>query len=359
MRRLAFSPELLLGATVLALAACETDRSISTSPAGPPAYGVSLALTPTNLPRGTVTFRFNTIASPADDSIEITLQGLDTLENGFYTIWFGDTAATRLTRASGTLRVVRTDSSTNDQGDLVVTRDSVNYPGTAAFSNGGARSTLRFFTSRTTSGMPVADSLQLVLITIEDNASATVPNASRRPLWATRPAGGSPPTQTRTANFIFGNFDPTVGSRYVYVPEGRGRAYVRGSTFIVNDTNLTRPPLGYYYAVYAERQDSATNVPTDTLFLGELASAADRSISLRNADSLVVDSRVQLVSPPSILAASNRVDASEVGLPSTRSFRDFARVLVTLESKNSDNTRMGPAILLRADLPGIVRFPKP
>lgn len=356
MRTHGLRPLTLAGAALVALVACDSDRSISTSPAGPPAYGVALALTPSNLPRGTVTYRFNVIADPADDSIEVVLLGLDTLESGFYTIWLSDSAAATPTRATGLLRVVHTDTTFDAQGDPIITNTRTSYPGTSSFSNGGPRDSLRFFTSRTTSGRAPGDSLQLVFVTVEETQNPTTPSATRRPLWAPRPGGT---TATRTANFVFGNFNPTVASRFVFNPQGRGRAYVRGDAFLVNDTNLTRPPLGYYYAVFAEKLDSATNTPTDTIFLGELASAAERSISLRNADSIIVDSRVQLESPPSILAGSNRIEASDVGLSGAFPYRHFARVYVTLESKNASDERMGPAILLRADLPGIVRFPRP
>lgn len=349
-------PFALAGAVVLTLVACDSDRSISTSPAGPPAYGVALALAPSNLPRGSVTFRFNTIASPTDDSIEVTLDGLDTLENGYYTIWLSDSAAAVPTRATGLLRVIRTDTAFDALGDPIITVTTTDYPGTSSFSNGGPRSSIRFFTSRRLSGRADADSLQMVFVTVEDAANPSAPNATRRPLWATRLSGTAP---VRISNFLFGNFDPTVANRFVFSPQGRGRAYIRGTAFVVNDTNLTRPPLGYYYAVFAERLDSATNMPTDTIYLGELTSAAQRSISLRNADSIIVDPRVQIASPPSILAASNRVEAADVGLTGPNPYRHFARVYVTLESKNASDTRMGPAILLRADLPGIVRFPKP
>jgi hypothetical protein len=142
---------------------------------------------------------------------------------------------------------------------------------------------------------------------------------------------------------------------------------VRGNVLIVNDSSLGRPPLGYYYAAWGVKMD-AEGTPTDTILIGEqTAPYPNRDISLRNADSVLVSSQAQAPAPPvasagdwaqaspgGILAAANRIELS-----GPTPFRGLARVLVTLESKHADPTRMGPVVILRADVPDIVRAGPP
>jgi hypothetical protein len=141
---------------------------------------------------------------------------------------------------------------------------------------------------------------------------------------------------------------------------------------VINDSSLTRPPLGYYYAAYVVKSDDVTNLPVDTVYLGPItAPFPNREISLRNADSVLVAPEVQVLvippnlagdwanpSPSAILAASTRVSADTVSalMGATGAFRGLTQVFITLESKNAAEGRLGPAILLRAGVPEIVRF---
>jgi hypothetical protein len=364
--RTALRPVAPLWIAAVALSGCSRDHAISTSPVGDPAYGVSLRLEPTNLPRGSVRFIFpRTATSSVRDTVRVTLRGLDTLENGFYTVWLGDSLARTFKRATGTLTVTRTDTVIDPvTGDPSPRATSFSYPNTSAFQRGGPRHSMEFVTNRTASGLAASDSIQMVLVTIEGDATAASPSPTRRPLWAFRSQGtdatiGGVPN--RIANFRFGYFSARPESLYVFVPSGRGRVEVRGSVMLVNDSALSRPPLGYYYAAYAVKRDTAQN-PVDTLFLGpQTAPWPRRHLSLQHADSLIVDPIVQLVSPPAILAASSRISADSVsGLGGQANpYRGFAEVFVTLESKNKDPQRMGPAILLRATIPDIVRVGPP
>jgi hypothetical protein len=176
------------------------------------------------------------------------------------------------------------------------------------------------------------------------------------------------------ANLTFGNFAFDPGAQYVFVPAGRGRAYVRGDVLLFNDSSLVRPPLGYFYATYAEIRDD-TNTPIDTVYLGPLHSPPpNRNLSLLDADSVLVDSDVQvLVNPPNlaggwpnpspsaILAASIRADADTISAfqNALGAFAGVAEVFLTVESKHAEAGRMGPAILLRATVPDVVRFGNP
>ena len=61
----------------------------------------------------------------------------------------------------------------------------------------------------------------------------------------------------RTATFHFGNYDPSPLKEYNYVQTGRGRAITRGNILVVDDSALSRPPVGYYYATYLVKRDDS------------------------------------------------------------------------------------------------------
>ncbi len=361
-----FSKCAAAGAFALATAACNPDRAVSTDSVGDPAYGVQLILTGSNVPKGSVRFTFpRNAADPVQDTVRITVTGLDTLENGFYTVFLGDSSGSAFKRATGTLIVTRTDTVLNALGDPVPRARTDTTQNVSSFQLGGPRTSIQFVTTRAQSGLLPSDPIETVLITIEDNAQATTPSASRRPIFARRRQGTAVPATGvafRTSQLRFGNYggaDPA--NDFVYIPTGRGRAYVRGSILIINDSSLTRPPLGYYYAAFAVKGDSA-RVPIDTVYLGEFtAPFPRRNLSLFNADSLIIDPLVQPEGQRAVLAASIRIDADTVsGLGALANpFQGFTEVFVTLESKNKVPDRLGPVIVLRAALPDIVRLGRP
>jgi hypothetical protein len=389
-------------AGILALSACEPDQAITTEPVGDPAYGILLQLTPTNLPRGTARIPdpHPTDVPPtttSTDTIQVNVAGLDSLEGASYSIWLADSLGQNIVKATGTLRVIVTDTILDQFGDPVASPDTTIFPGVSAFANGGPRHALQFTTDRAQSGMAASDLVQLVFVSVESDPGATTPSATRRPIWGRR-AGGTAvrriisidtiafdpddedvlDTDTtfvprhRISTLSFGNFAFDPANQYVYVPAGRGRAYFRGDVMVINDSSLSRPPLGYYYAAYVVKSDDVTNLPVDTIYLGPItAPFPDREISLRHADSVLVAPEVQvLVIPPNvagdwanpapsaILAASTRVSADTVSalMGATGAFRGITDVFITLESKNAAEGRLGPAILLRAGVPEIVRF---
>ncbi|MBC7790971.1 MAG: hypothetical protein H7Z74_13575 [Anaerolineae bacterium] len=354
------------GALALTIAACNPDRAVSTDAVGDPAYGIQLVLTGSNVPKGSVKFTFpRNAADPVRDTVRVTLTGLDTLESGFYTVFLGDSLGTSFKRATGTLIVTRTDTVLNALGDPVPQPTTTTFQNVSSFQNGGPRNSVVFVTTRAQSGLTASDSIQTVLVTIEDNAQATTPSASRRPIFARRGQGTAVPATgaaSRTSQILFGNYGGANRSDdFVFIPTGRGRAYVRGSVLVINDSSLTRPPLGYYYAAFAVKGDS-TRTPIDTVYLGEFtAPFPRRNLSLFNADSLIVDPLVQPAGQRAVLAASIRIDADTVsGLGSgSNPFLGFTEVFVTLESKNKVPDRLGPAIILRAALPDIIRLGRP
>lgn len=114
------------------MAACDDERSSVLSPDAGIAYGFQLAPDGRNVPSIALGYRRpagTAQVPPIDSSLTITLRGLDSLTSRVYQVWLanlnGDsTALVDVVKATGTLSVVRTDSSLNDEGDIVTTVDS-------------------------------------------------------------------------------------------------------------------------------------------------------------------------------------------------------------------------------------------
>ena len=190
---------ILAALAVAAGTACSPDRAVSLDPLGDPAYGVQLLLAPTNIPRGTARFPdpdpdFDTPTTvDVNDTVAVDLAGLDSLNGAFYSVWISNADGTSTFKATGTLRVIVTDTVLDAFGDPVPAPDTTFYPGVSAFSNGGPRHALEFKTTLAQSGMTAADSAEVVFVTIESDAGASSPAETRRPIWARK--GGDPVVQ--------------------------------------------------------------------------------------------------------------------------------------------------------------------
>lgn len=357
-------------ASAAVLAACGDERSITTQPVGPLGFGSIFLRTSTNLPRGTVTFPATVVASatPANDSVIITLAGLDTLTGGSYTVWFANDSATKFAPATAlNIIATRRDSSLNAAGDPVFI--NTNFPSTGAqFRAGGANIALRVATSRAAAAaFAGTDSLNTVLISIESGAPGAAPSAVR-PLWARR----SQANASRVAAIRFGTFargipvaalagNPAANQEFVFATNGamtivpRGRVEVRGGILVVNDSNYFRPPVGYYYNLYGIKLDT-TGRFRDTLYLGRRQSPFPERISLYEADVSNPAPSVVFDGPRVILAMGARLSADT--LPKAQGstpWRDFGFVRVNLEPKAGIEGRMGSATLMEATLPASVR----
>jgi hypothetical protein len=370
-------------AALAVAAACSDNRSTVLEPQAVQ-YGFALAPDGRNLPGGTVAYiRPDTgvvaAANAQDTAVVVTLRGLDSLTTKVYQVWFIDTTAagtdlTRITKATGNLRIIRTDSSINSLGDVVTTQVIRTATGVSSFSNGGPATQVELTVTRATLGSGIAASdtsllsRAIVLISLEDNAGAATPSAIR-PLWARRSAasaevvtnkpGTIPPApifRTATAPIRFGNFGIRASQEYRFVPVGRGRGAIGDDFVVFDDSSLMRPPVGYYYAGVLIKQD-ATNKPVDTLDLGpQTAPLPRRNVSLIDADVSIPDGVVQ-ATPPSIVAAANRVGVDTIAgfEGNTTPFRGFALAYVTLESKYGVPNSPAPTIVLSGTIPGIVR----
>ena len=341
-------------ATIAGIAGCDDQRAIATEPVGDRAFGVGLALTP-NIPAGTARFALSA-TTPANDTVRFTVSGLDSLYGPFYTVWVGDSAGVNFKRAAGRLRIITTDTVVNPQGEANPVIDTVDVAGNVStFQNGGMGRQITLIITRATAGLTTTDPMRTLLVTVEETATAATPGG-RRPLWARRVEGTTPPLR-------FGTYHANPDSQYVYIATGRGRAIWRSDIMIINDSALTRPPAGYFYAAFLVQRDSLGQL-ADTLFLGAQTTPYPDRQSLLDADSIIVDARYQSLIPPAISAASNRLDADTVAaLVANRDrfgapFARFAHVIVALELKNKETgeERRGPGFILKADVPGVIRF---
>lgn len=362
----------LLVAGVLAVAvstACGDERSITTEPAGALGFGTNFLRTSTNLPRGTVTFPVGIVASttPANDSVIITLAGLDTLTTGSYTVWFTNDSATKFAPATA-LNIVATrrDSTLNAAGDPVFTNTSFTTTG-ASFKAGGANIALRVAVSRVAAAALVAaDSLNTVLISIEPGAAGAAPGEVR-PLWARR----SQANASRVAGVRFGTFgrgipvqpgNPGANQEFVVATNGamtivpRGRVEVRGNIMILNDSNYFRPPVGYYYNAYGVKLDT-TGKFSGTTYLGRrTAPFPDRAISLYEADKSNPAPSVVFDSPRVIFAMASRLSADTIpDAKGSPAWKNYGFVRVNLQPKAGIEGRMGSATILEATLPPSIR----
>jgi hypothetical protein len=363
---------LLLATGVVAVAvstACGDERSITTEPVGDLGFGTNFLRTSTNLPRGTVTYPVGIVASatPATDSVIISLAGLDTLTTGNYTVWFANDSATKFAPATA-LNIVATrrDSSLNAAGDPVFTNTPFTTTG-ASFKAGGSNIALRVAVSRVSAPALVAtDSLTTVLISIEPGAAGAAPGEVR-PLWARR----SQANASRVAALRFGTFgrgipvqpgNPGANQEFVVATNGamtivpRGRVEVRGNIMILNDSNYFRPPVGYYYNAYGVKLDT-TGRFNDTTYLGRrTAPYPNRGISLYEADKSNPAPSVVFDSPRVIFAMASRLSADTIpDATGSPAWKNYGFVRVNLQPKAGIEGRMGSATLLEATLPPSIR----
>lgn len=363
--------KLLVGALtagVVLTAACENNRSITTEHFGELGFGTNFAKTASNLPRGSVTFPSAIVASatPANDSVIISLAGLDSLTTGTYTVWFGNDSATKWVRATSmNVRVTQIDSSLNALGDPVFTTTVTNRTGVAGSRAGGSNRAFRFATSRATAtGMAATDSLNVVLVSVEAGAPGAAPGEARA-LWGRRSQASS-----GVASIRFGTFGrgipssagaPAANQEFVIATNGnmtivpRGRVEVRGKIMVLNDSNYFRPPVGYYYNAYAIKFDS-TGKFQDTVYLGRRTSPYPARTSLYEADKSNPAPDVVFDSPLVIFAMATRVSTDTLPKANgTPPWLDFGAVRINIESKYAQEGRMGPATVMQATLPKSVR----
>jgi hypothetical protein len=358
---------LAFAACAVLVVACDEDRPTLSDPVAGNAYGFNLVPNATNLPNaGNARFVFKrTATETTPDSVVITIRGLDSLSSGFYTLWVGDSLGTSFKRAAGEVSFIRRDTAFNADGGVIATPTTVQLGTVSSFSNGSPREAFTIVITRASAGLAASDSIQTVLITVEDNNAATTPNLERAPLFARRGDGSAVPATGvafRNAAIRFGNYGPLAIDQYLFIPTIRGRGAFQGPLLIINDSSLSRPPRGYFYAFWAIKAAVETE-PGDTIYLGEQRSPYPRrEISHRDADVTNPDPIVILENPRSILAGSVRVSADTLGLTGTTCSNDqpgcpwkgFTEIWVTLEPKAGFSGRMGVMRIANGFVPGVI-----
>lgn len=353
--------------TVLGAVACQSDQASVLEPAGSLVFNFPLALTGTNMPRGVVRKSLDT-TNALNNTTKIVLSGLQTLKDPTaYQVWLGKPGTgTAITwkKAVGTLKVVSTDTSLNTLGDptgterLAATRNNV-----SSFSLGGARIRDTLVITGASFGEDPAP-YTVTLVTVEDDpTTVTDPTASTiRPLWVRLSKA-----TTTSGTFSFGAFneDPTL--QYVYKATGRGTAGVRDNVLIVDDSLLSRPPVGYYYATHLLRAvPNATDTTlrdTATFALGaQHLPYPHRDQSLENADVELIPGYV-IDNPPTVLYAGVRLKVDTLTAAGTvnqaQPFAYYRQVLVTLESKKGDPAAgPSPAVVLVGVFTDLISKPK-
>jgi hypothetical protein len=365
-------------AALAVAAACTDNRSTVTEPQAVQ-YGFALSPDGRNLPGGTVAYvrpATATAAATVDTAVVVTLKGLDSLTTKVYQVWLVDTVAggtlSNITKATGNLRLIRTDSSLDQNGDVVTTRDIRTVNGVSSFRNGGPATQVELTVTRATLGLGATGTTpltrEIVLVSLETDAAATTPS-DIRPLWARRADTSAavtanrpgsipavPLSITNTSPVRFGNFAARRANEYRFTPVGRGRGAIGDDFVVFDDSSLMRPPVGYYYAGVLIKADAA-NKQVDSLDLGpQTAPLPRRNISLIDADVSIPDAVVQ-TTPPSIVAAANRVSVDTIAgfEGNTTPFRGYALAYVTLESKYGVPKAASPTIVLSGVIPGVVR----
>jgi hypothetical protein len=363
----------VLGAAVasaVGLAACTDERAITSEPVGPLGFGINLAKEAINIPRGYMRLGPATpTANPANDSIIVVLRGLDSLPAGTrYRVWVADDSSTTWFPVTGArLTVTKTDTTFDSAGDPVFTPRTTVTTGVDGFSNGGANAVIRFASSRGAVAGLGSSPIGVGLVTIETAASPTTPNPARRIIWSRR----SERVGTTDSAFVrFGTFGKSLATQYVFSAttnagnanmtiNPRGRVEVRGPVMVVNDSNYWRPPQGYYYAAYAIKLDTIRGRFQDTVYLGRRTTPWPEQISLYDADfGQATNPAPNIVLEPQqvILGMRTRVSADSIPkAQGTPPWREFGQMVVTLESKEATEGRMGPAIIMNATLPKSIR----
>lgn len=333
------------------VAACDEKTSDLGDTVRPNAYGFQMISQATNLPRGSARFR----VTGAPESVTVTIRGLDSLGAGFWVPWVGDSLDGSWKQVTGALTVVRQDTTLNALGQPDTTVTTIPIGSVSAIKNGGANQEWTWSFARATAlaGGPllVSDSMSHFLITMEDVANPATPG-SRRVIWARRSdaalSGGA-----RTPSLRFGNYGTTSLNEYLFsATPARGRGYFQRQVLSVNDSTLARPPIGYYYAVWAFGE---LYKPGDTLFVGDLRSPwPRRQLSLYDADSIITDPEVVLDVPPSIAAGAVRISGDTLGFPASFPYQGFALVRLTIEPKAGIRGRMGANRILQAPVPFLI-----
>ena len=352
-------------ACAIAFTACQDDRAEITDPVGR-VYNARFAVAGTNLPRGNGPAEQGRAGAAAAHYIYVDLRGLESLQSGTYSVWLAsqtadDAELTNVVPATGELIRFTIDTTIDAAGDPVPDTTEVDLGNASSFAEAGANNVFHQLlvtqASLAAAGAANTDpnAYNVLFVTIEPGTQGATPTAGApAPLWAR--FGALAGATDRTAPVRFGNFEPNPDDEYEFTAAGRGLVGVWDNLLVVDDSALSLPPKGYYYATVLTR---GIEGGTEELFIGpQRAPYPDRGVSLYDADIDPNLHRVVLESPPSIEAASERlaIDTIATGVVAEQPFRLFQNVIVSLEPKQGVPT-FSKSIILTATFPSIVAEP--
>jgi hypothetical protein len=352
---------LALATAAAALAAC--DDGITQTPVGGPAFEATLApVTPVRTP--VLTARAWSRPSPDGpivDSITGLVQFTKSLDGRaryrFYVVNGVDSSAAPVAH----LQVVeRTDSILDANGNVQPQVRTTNN-GLRDYWSGAAYGTVLRYRVTLSGTDSVQQRTSWLVLTIQGDSllpgfTATTP----RPLWVRfRDQRGTP---ARTDDTVF-TADTLRGSygtfrsparQEVFVARGSGRVTMwdlfetgaRRPVLSMEATNLTRPPLGYFYQPYLADTRSGVFVPIGTPV--DAANTPLFAIDTSRADSVIAVARASFV-PDTV----------------TRPIREYTNVAWVLEPKTAVVGLTNPVIVpgatvaLRATIPAAITSQRP
>lgn len=288
--------------------------------------------------------------APGASDIDLTLENLGPLAGGAsYQVWLFDEVEGETVRVPVTYVALRPDTvGTDDLGEPIVEFVPEGEPQTVQSFPGSRtrKHSIAFNAADLQAAGIVLRSFTHVVVTVSEGGDAS-PVDSPAPVWFrfTDQQG------TRT-DFFDNEINRAGTARFGFIPELAGRGagwelfgggsveFLHTEALGVRLSRLARPPLGYYYAVWLENEETG-----QTRNLGPITTPAPEYSSLRDADILPVDG--EFLTPREILTAWKWQEWDEV----PEGFAAFTHVIVTLESKAGPQDQMSLTRIFEAVIP--------
>lgn len=290
----------------------------------------------------------------APDSVTVRVYHLDGLEGKVYHAWLYSNLTGEVAPAPGNWVVEEEIRKVTDAGDVIIEYDTVaTASGSAVMAGAGGGGVFRH-TFRTSDALLNGDFIHRythVLISIESGQGASRPSAEI-PVWRQFADKRGTETDYFDDAFLpgpvaFGTFRMD-GLPYIFGPRGTARADFHGGNLRIIAEQLSRPPVGYYYAGWLFNDNTGAAV-----YLGPLTSEPPGAQSLFDAD---VSTELPGVTSDGIVRAA--LTAVESSLGGGR-FYNYNAIRITLEPKASPESVPAPTVILAGPVPDPVLQQRP
>lgn len=281
----------------------------------------------------------------APDSVTVQVYHLDGLEGKVYHAWLYSNLTGEFAPALGNWTVEEEIRTLTDAGDVIIEYDTVNTASGSAVMAGAGGAGVYRHTFHTSDALLNGDFIHRythVLISIESGPGASQPSAEI-PIWRQFADKRGTDTDYFDDAFLpgpvaFGTFRPGQ-LPYIFTPRGNGRADFHGGNLRIIAEQLSRPPMGYYYAGWLFNDDTG-----DAVYLGPLTSSPPGAQSLFDAD---VNTGLPGVTTDGIVRAALTVTESSLG----GKFYDYNAIRITLEPKSSPESVPAPSVIMAGPVP--------